>query len=365
MEPPHHQRAHRIPNVIWESWRGELVRLYIEGAVLREIPKIMAEEHQFFITTTQLKDQFGKWQVKKNFSKQELAWMASMQRKRGALGKRARFQQHGYDVDEERLERALKRPRPRMDTPDSSPTSLKILLTPTPSPQLAQIAPATQTIPITAPQLGDRMNTHPILLSPYNSHLQIASNVPRLDHASLEDNVGNDLGAGRAAMGSMSPSEWFALETLPNCFSDYQSPLVYDIEQILGSPLAEGGSLMLSRASSAQSCDSDWRKFLNLSPTTRSHSRTFGSLVSSPRQAQPGDPPSPQRFAPFSGARSSSVLSVPSSEINMRMNSNVHDPERVLLNLQLMKTSLPIRFLDYPKTPESCVVGRTQIDMIP
>ncbi|KAL9606447.1 MAG: hypothetical protein Q9179_000363 [Wetmoreana sp. 5 TL-2023] len=254
--------------------------------------------------------------------------MASMQRKRGALGKRARFQQHGYDVDEERLERALKRPRPRMDTPDSSPTSLKILLTPTPSPQLAQIAPATQTIPITAPQLGDRMNTHPILLSPYNSHLQIASNVPRLDHASLEDNVGNDLGAGRAAMGSMSPSEWFALETLPNCFSDYQSPLVYDIEQILGSPLAEGGSLMLSRASSAQSCDSDWRKFLNLSPTTRSHSRTFGSLVSSPRQAQPGDPPSPQRFAPFSGARSSSVLSVPSSEINMRMNSNVHDPER-------------------------------------
>lgn len=68
--------------------------------------------------TAQLKDQFRKWQVKKNFSKQELAWMASEKIKRGALGKRARFQHHGHEVEEERLERALKRHRSQMDTPE-------------------------------------------------------------------------------------------------------------------------------------------------------------------------------------------------------------------------------------------------------
>lgn len=53
MEPndsPQQQRAHRIADDKWESWREELVRLYMEGAELKEIPKVMAEEHQFFIT---------------------------------------------------------------------------------------------------------------------------------------------------------------------------------------------------------------------------------------------------------------------------------------------------------------------------
>lgn len=222
------------------------------------------------------------------------------------------------------------------------PVSLKLVRTPTRSPQLAQVAPETQTSLISAPQFEDRTNTHPTMPSPYDCQLEIASIVPRLDHASLGDNVGNDMRAGRDAMGSTPHSEWFALESLeslPNG-SNYQIPLaaLNEIEQILRSPLAEGGNLMLSRAGSAQSPDSDWRRFFNLSPTTRSRSRTFGQLVSSPRQSQPGDPPSHQLFAPFSGARSSSVLSVRSSEINMR--SNVHDPESILLNLQLMKSSL-------------------------
>ncbi|KAI4238682.1 MAG: hypothetical protein LQ349_000925 [Xanthoria aureola] len=380
MEPndsPQHQRAHRIADDEWELWRGELVRLYMEGAELKEIPKVMAEEHQFFTTTAQLKDQFRKWHVNKYFTKQELAWMASETRKRGGLGKRARFQHHGHEVEEERLERALKRQRSRLYTPESPPKSLKLVPTPTRSPQLALIAPATQTSLITAPQLGDRTNTHPTLPLPYDSHL------PRLDHASLEDNAGNDLRAGRDAMELLSLSEGFALETSPDYFSNYQIPLVSNgVEQMLGSPLAEGRNFIhsragsaqilgsplaeggnfrlsragsaqilgsplaegvnftLSRASPAQSPESDWRTFINFPPTTRSRSRTFGSLVSSPRLAQPGNPPSHQPFEPFSGAPSSGVLSVQSSENNIRMSSYDHDPEKVLLNLQLMKTSL-------------------------
>ncbi|KAL8777054.1 MAG: hypothetical protein Q9213_008026 [Squamulea squamosa] len=342
MEPndaPQHQRAHRVADKEWEKWRGELVSRYVEGAELKEIPKVMAEEHQFFITTAQLKDQFRKWKVKKNFSKQELAWMASMKRKRGALGKRARFEQHGHEVEEVRLERALKRHRSRMDTPESPPISLKLVRT-TPSPQLALVAPATQTSPPTAPQLGDRTNTHPTLPSPHDSHSQFATNVPWLDLLSLEDNVGNDLWADLEAMGSMSLSEGSALETSPNFFSDYQIPLASNgIEQILGSPLAEGG-ISYFPEQVPRSLVNQTGVDSNLSPTTRSRSRTFGSLVSSPRQAQPGNPPLHQPFAPFSGARSSSVLSVRSSENNMRMYSDDYDPERVLLNLQLMKTSL-------------------------
>ena len=165
-------------------------------------------------------------------------------------------------------------------------------------------------------------------------------------------------------MGLMSLSEGFALETLPNYFSNYQIPLVSNgVEQMLGSPLAEGGNFIhsragsaqilgsplaegvnftLSRASPAQSPESDWMgTFINFPPTTRSRSRTFGSLGSSPRLAQPGNPPSPQRFEPFSRAPSSGVLSLRSSENNIRMSSYDHDPEeKVLLNLQLMKTSL-------------------------
>lgn len=178
------------------------------------------------------------------------------------------------------------------------PISLKLVATPTRSPQLAQVAPETETSPISAPQFGDRTNTHPTMPSLYDSHLEIASIVPRLDHASLEDVVGNDMRASRDTMGSTPHSEWFAVEplgSLPNG-SNYQIPLaaLNEIEQILRSPLAEGGNLMLSRAGSAQSRHSDWRRFFNLSPTTRSRSRTFGSLISSPRQSQPGDPYPPQ-----------------------------------------------------------------------
>ncbi|KAL8725089.1 MAG: hypothetical protein Q9181_006548 [Wetmoreana brouardii] len=338
---PQHRRAHRIAEEAWEHWREELVGLYLEDEELKEIPKIMAKKHQFLITTAQLKDQFRKWQVKKNFSKQDLAWMASMKRKRGALGKGARFQQHGHDVEEERLERALKRHRSRMDTPESVPMSLKLVLTPTQSPQLAQIAPGTQSRPITTAQHGDHTNTHPTLPSPYDSNLQLASNAPRLDHASFEDSVGIDLMADRDLMGSMFPSEWITLESFPNAFSIYQLPPVLDdTEQILRSPVAEEGNFMLSRAITAQLSDSDWRTFLNLSPNTQARSKISGSVVSSPRQAQPEDPQSQQRFTLFSEARSSSALSVQSSEINMPINSNVEDPEEVLSNLQLMRKTL-------------------------
>ena len=44
-------RASRIPEDTWESWREDLVRLYLEHGMLRkDIVEKMAKEHQFVVT---------------------------------------------------------------------------------------------------------------------------------------------------------------------------------------------------------------------------------------------------------------------------------------------------------------------------
>ena len=45
------QRARRIPDAVWEVWRQELVRLYVEEDVSRkDIIHLMANKHNFAIT---------------------------------------------------------------------------------------------------------------------------------------------------------------------------------------------------------------------------------------------------------------------------------------------------------------------------
>ena len=44
------QRARRIPDQEWETWREKLVRLYVEEGVSRkEIIDVMAKNHDFVI----------------------------------------------------------------------------------------------------------------------------------------------------------------------------------------------------------------------------------------------------------------------------------------------------------------------------
>lgn len=72
----------------------------------------------------QLKYRLKKWGVKKYIPDDDLRIMLSVKRKRQRLGKDTRFQYKGHDVEQERMERASKRPRGPLQSPDCESQSL-------------------------------------------------------------------------------------------------------------------------------------------------------------------------------------------------------------------------------------------------
>ncbi|MCJ1456035.1 hypothetical protein MMC28_006392 [Mycoblastus sanguinarius] len=136
--PPMPQRARRIPDEEWEVWREKLVKLFLEGDVPRKkIVAIMAEKHHFVITEVQLKNRFKKWDVKKYIPDDDLRIMLSLKRNRQIFGKDARFQYKGHDVEQERIERAWKRQRRPLRSPEFVPPYIKMYNSRQHSPQNA------------------------------------------------------------------------------------------------------------------------------------------------------------------------------------------------------------------------------------
>jgi hypothetical protein len=66
----------------------------------------------------QLKRRFEKWRIKKYIPEPDLKIMLSMKRKRQEIGKDARFQWRGHDVEQERIERASKRIKGPLVSPE-------------------------------------------------------------------------------------------------------------------------------------------------------------------------------------------------------------------------------------------------------
>ena len=66
----------------------------------------------------QLKNRFKKWDVKKYIPDDDLKIMLSLKRKRLDVGKDARFQYKGHDVEQERMERAWKRQKGPLLSPE-------------------------------------------------------------------------------------------------------------------------------------------------------------------------------------------------------------------------------------------------------
>lgn len=130
------QRARRIPNEEWEIWKEKLVKLFVEDDVPRkEIVAKMAEQHQFIITEVQLKNRLKKWGVNKNIPQNDMSIMLSLKRKRQSVGKDALFQYKGHDVEQERIERACKRQRGPLLSPDFIPPYIKMYTSRQHSPQ--------------------------------------------------------------------------------------------------------------------------------------------------------------------------------------------------------------------------------------
>lgn len=75
----------------------------------------------------QLKNRFKKWDVKKYIPDDDLKIMLSLKRKRQSAGKDARFQYKGHDVEQERMERAWKRQRGPLPSPECRFQSLALI----------------------------------------------------------------------------------------------------------------------------------------------------------------------------------------------------------------------------------------------
>ncbi|ERF71275.1 hypothetical protein EPUS_05327 [Endocarpon pusillum Z07020] len=123
----HSKRARRIPDNEWDIWRPKLEQLFIEDGISRkDIVGIMTKSHGFDITEVQLKRRFEKWGVKKYIPENDLKTMIYIKRKRQENGEDSRFQWRGHDVEQERIERASKRIKGPLNSPEMTPTHIKI-----------------------------------------------------------------------------------------------------------------------------------------------------------------------------------------------------------------------------------------------
>lgn len=79
------------------------------------------------ISEVQLKNRFKKWDVKKYIPDNDLKIMLALKRKRQSDGKDARFQYKGHNVEQERMERAWKRQRGPLLSPECKSYSLRLI----------------------------------------------------------------------------------------------------------------------------------------------------------------------------------------------------------------------------------------------
>ncbi|KAL9103885.1 MAG: hypothetical protein Q9163_001122 [Psora crenata] len=115
----HSKRARRVPDHEWDIWREKLEQLFLENNLSRkDIVDIMVNEHSFVVTEVQLKRRFEKWGVKKYIPQDDLKIMLSMRRKRQRIGEDVRFQWRGRNVEQERIERASKRIKGPLMSPE-------------------------------------------------------------------------------------------------------------------------------------------------------------------------------------------------------------------------------------------------------
>lgn len=94
----------------WEMHRDRITELYRDqGLHLKQVQKIMAEEHQFFASQRMYKTRISKWAIDKNLKAADVATLLRLQQQRAALGKKSRFTVRGRDIDFARVDQYLKR----------------------------------------------------------------------------------------------------------------------------------------------------------------------------------------------------------------------------------------------------------------
>ncbi|KAL1888551.1 hypothetical protein Sste5346_009507 [Sporothrix stenoceras] len=94
----------------WEMHRDRITELYRDqGLHLKQVQKIMAEQHQFYASQRMYKTRISKWAIDKNLKAADVATLLRLQQQRAALGKKSKFTIRGRDIDFARVDQYLKR----------------------------------------------------------------------------------------------------------------------------------------------------------------------------------------------------------------------------------------------------------------
>ncbi|KAI0593084.1 Clr5 domain-containing protein [Biscogniauxia sp. FL1348] len=97
----------------WARFRDTITTLYLEqNKPLREVKRIMKEEHYFFATDKMYKTHFKKWGLQKNLKHDQVGKILAEKSRRAAMGKSTKAYIHGRQVGEDRLNTYLRRVPP-------------------------------------------------------------------------------------------------------------------------------------------------------------------------------------------------------------------------------------------------------------
>ena len=335
----------------------------------------------------QLKNRFKKWDVKKYIPDDDLRVMLSLKRKRQRLGKDARFQYKGHDVEQERMERAWKRQRGPLQSPDCEfqslgwiaglklslvvPSYIKMYTSRQHSPQDAlsgaslnstdrqSIAPQIFDMPLLE-QYQTRGSPNVAFRNPFEFDFDFNFDIPPVMQESDDHRVAY---AGQIS-GDLVMAEAPIAAPLQIEGADFWGDVISSTEMQgehsgISRVLQDDESrehlttTQLSRASSSQVSSIDWRRYLNFSPSMSSSSGSPAMAFQSPRY--PSRPLSTihvrTRSSPGAFLHDNTVGASPerqgsqsktSEQFNGRLTflaSDHTDPESFMLPLQLLRSN--------------------------
>ncbi|KAL4943822.1 hypothetical protein BDV06DRAFT_189052 [Aspergillus oleicola] len=106
----------------WKKFRDVIEQLYRNDQLkLKDVKRIMEQEHGFVATEKQYKDRLAAWGVRKNIKAKEINIMIRKQEQRAARGKQTVFRVAGHRVDRKRITRFVRRHGSKLDGNESRP----------------------------------------------------------------------------------------------------------------------------------------------------------------------------------------------------------------------------------------------------
>ncbi|KAJ4397380.1 hypothetical protein N0V93_001605 [Gnomoniopsis smithogilvyi] len=106
---------------VWDSKRDVIRELYMDqNKPLREVSSILERQHNFIASPKQYKIRFKQWGFWKNLSTQHASSLLELKKSRESLGKPSTFVRSGQKLEQNRIERTIRRSKTRASAKDGS-----------------------------------------------------------------------------------------------------------------------------------------------------------------------------------------------------------------------------------------------------